>query len=430
ALSLQVTARNGSRGDADLYVRRGSKPTTSSYDSRSTGNSNNESVTISSPAAGTWWIGVYNSSNGQDVRDEDILAVASSSKFETPTGRSEAAEMANFATWYSYHRTRMKVAKFAASEAFSQLGDNYRVGYDSIHNRTRGISSNDSSAPTSGPAYAIPTGVEEGLFKGENRKKWFEFLHAAQGSSGTPLHDALWRAGQYFESGAPWKSGTSTDDISCRLSFSILTTDGYWNSRSQTDRWGNYDSSKYGGNADGTKGSTINRPSGGAGGAYAYEPKLPYKDDRAGTLGDVAMHFWKRDLRTDLDNNVPTSPADEAFWQHMVTFGVAIGLAGELDPEEDLVDLTSGATKWPDPRLSEMSGSASHASRIDDLFHAAVNSRGAFVSASDPEKFVTGLLSALTTISERPGSASNVTANSTSFTSDTRVYQASYTSGS
>src|SRR5690606_13751091 len=143
----------------------------------------------------------------------------------------------------------------------------------------------------------------------------------------------------------------------------------------------------------------------------------------------VAMHFWKRDLRTGMDNNVPTSPADEAFWQHMVTFGVAIGLAGELDPEDDLVDLKSGAKEWPDPRLSDTSGSASYSSRIDDLFHATVNSRGSFVSASDPVKFVNGLLSALTTISERPGSASNVTANSTSFTSDTRVYQASYTSG-
>src|SRR5690606_36397415 len=46
ALSLQVTARNGSRGDADLYVRRGDKPTTNSYASRCNGNNYNESVTV------------------------------------------------------------------------------------------------------------------------------------------------------------------------------------------------------------------------------------------------------------------------------------------------------------------------------------------------------------------------------------------------
>jgi type IV pilus assembly protein PilY1 len=428
--SLTVTICCGNGGNAELYVRRGNQPTTATYDARDTGSGNSEDVTITSPAAGTWWIGVYNNDGGRgnnSINNEDILAVATSDSFETPTGRTEAAEMDNFATWYSYHRTRMKVAKYAASEAFSQLGDNYRVGFDSIWNRRQGVESNDASSKDAGPSYPIPTGVDTGLFKGANRTKWYEFLHAAQGENGTPLHDALWRAGKYYESSAPWKSGTDAD-ISCRLSFSILTTDGYWNSRAQFGSSG-YDPSKYGGNADGTAGATITRPTGATGGSYTYSPVRPYKDDRSGTLGDVAMYFWKRDLRNGLDNNVPTSSADEAFWQHMVTFGVAIGLAGELDPEDDLVDLTSGAKEWPDPVLTNTSGSASFASRIDDLFHATVNSRGSFVSASDPAKFVSGLLSALTTISERPGSASNVTANSTSFTSDTRVYQASYTSG-
>ena len=426
AVSLEVTIGNGnsgSNGNAELYLRRGNKPTTGTYDYRDIGSSNSESLTISNPAAGTWWIGVYNADSGQgnqSVNNEDILAVVSGSTYETPTGRTEAEEMANFATWYSYHRTRMKLAKYAASEAFSQLGDNYRVGYDSIWNRK-----GDDDVSGSNPAMPIPTTTSDGLFKGDNREDWFEYLHIAEGNNGTPLHDALWRAGKYFESAAPWDSG-SGDDISCRLSFSILTTDGYWNSRSQYDDGG---SDEYGGNADGTAGSTIHPAPGVNVDPYTYSPVRPFKDSRYGTLADVAMHFWKRDLRTSLDNNVPTSSADEGFWQHMVTFGVAIGLAGELDPVDDLVDLKSGAKNWPDPELDDTSGSASHASRIDDLFHATVNGHGAFVSASDPAKFVSGLLNALTTISERPGSASNVTANSTSFTSDTRVYQASYTSG-
>jgi type IV pilus assembly protein PilY1 len=33
-----------------------------------------------------------------------------------------------------------------------------------------------------------------------------------------------------------------------------------------------------------------------------------------------------------LTNNVPTSIADPAFWQHMVTMGVSIGLQGNLNP--------------------------------------------------------------------------------------------------
>jgi hypothetical protein len=47
---------SGGIGDADLYVRRGARPTTSEYDYRPYQSGNDESVTISSPAAGTWYI--------------------------------------------------------------------------------------------------------------------------------------------------------------------------------------------------------------------------------------------------------------------------------------------------------------------------------------------------------------------------------------
>ena len=43
-------------GDADLYVRRGSLPTTAAYDVRPYLTGNNEQATISKPAAGTWYI--------------------------------------------------------------------------------------------------------------------------------------------------------------------------------------------------------------------------------------------------------------------------------------------------------------------------------------------------------------------------------------
>jgi hypothetical protein len=46
----------GGTGDADLYVRLGSLPTTSDYDYRPYLTGSNEQVTISKPAAGTWYI--------------------------------------------------------------------------------------------------------------------------------------------------------------------------------------------------------------------------------------------------------------------------------------------------------------------------------------------------------------------------------------
>lgn len=49
----------GSNGDADLYLRFGSQPTTTTNDCASGGSNSNESCVVNSPAAGTWHIGVY-----------------------------------------------------------------------------------------------------------------------------------------------------------------------------------------------------------------------------------------------------------------------------------------------------------------------------------------------------------------------------------
>ncbi|MGQ9751442.1 MAG: M4 family metallopeptidase [Thermoanaerobaculaceae bacterium] len=55
---LKVVTSGGS-GDGDLYVRLGSLPTTSSYNGKSTGSTTAETVTISNPSAGDWYIGFY-----------------------------------------------------------------------------------------------------------------------------------------------------------------------------------------------------------------------------------------------------------------------------------------------------------------------------------------------------------------------------------
>ena len=55
--TLTVDISSGS-GDADLYVRAGSQPTTSSYNCRPYKDGNNESCSITSPASGTWHLGI------------------------------------------------------------------------------------------------------------------------------------------------------------------------------------------------------------------------------------------------------------------------------------------------------------------------------------------------------------------------------------
>ncbi len=86
ASDLEISMSGGS-GDADLYVRRGAAPTTSSYDCRPWRTGNNESCSESSPQAGTWHIMVrgYSSFSG-------VSLVAS---FDEPGGGGGSGELNN-----------------------------------------------------------------------------------------------------------------------------------------------------------------------------------------------------------------------------------------------------------------------------------------------------------------------------------------------
>ncbi len=53
------TGKSGTTGDADLYVRFGSAPTTSNYACRPYLSGNNETCTINNPSAGTWYACSY-----------------------------------------------------------------------------------------------------------------------------------------------------------------------------------------------------------------------------------------------------------------------------------------------------------------------------------------------------------------------------------
>ena len=55
-IATLIIATSGPNGDADLYVKFGAPPTTSVFDYRSWDEGSNESIPISTPAAGTWYI--------------------------------------------------------------------------------------------------------------------------------------------------------------------------------------------------------------------------------------------------------------------------------------------------------------------------------------------------------------------------------------
>lgn len=424
---------NNNGDGADLYVRYNSASVTStsgvpnSERCSSTTGANNESCTEADPRQGTWYAGLYADSSYKNVtltvtvKTSDRCGSGTGSNgwinctHTTPSGRSDAAELANYAIWYSYHRTRIKTAKAGASAAFADLiGDSYRVGYTTIWNRNTKY---------------VPVASNNGLFldvaaqgttpASNNRTDWFTRLHAAAASNGTPLQDALKRVGDYYSDvDATYKGGAgpygpaTSNQLACRQNYSILTTDGYWNT-STVDV----------GNSDNANGPLIAKP--GEVAKTWFTTGSPYRDGVKTTLADVAMEYWKKDLMPSMANIVPSSTANPAFWQHMVTFGIALGLQGSLPQKSVPEVIAAGATSfaWPDPTDAE------DEHRIDDLLHAAVNGHGTFAAATNPTEFAAALTAALSTITERVNSASNVAVSSASTQGSTRAFVSSYLSG-
>ncbi|WP_179959464.1 pilus assembly protein [Marinobacter changyiensis] len=316
-----------------------------------------------------------------------------------------AAEETNFANWFSYYRNRQLLSRAGITEAFFDQSENLRLGYGALN--------------SSG---TLIDGVQP--FVGASKTDFFSWLQGAEVIEGadaiesTPLRKALQDAGDYFSrtpntvGNNPWRtnpeSGENPEYLECRQSFAVLMTDGDWNGSSLTDV----------GNSDGVSGVSINGPSGRS---YQYGPSDPFQDGVPGTLADVAMAYWKNDLQPEIANRVPASARNPAFWQHMTTYGVGFGVIGLIDPDVafDAIANPDGWAGWPDPTPS---------SKIDDLLHASVNSRGGFFSASDPTTFGDRLNETIGQITEAVGSASGITFDTATLEQDSLLFSARFDS--
>lgn len=324
-----------------------------------------------------------------------------------------AEEIQNFANWYTYYRSRMLASQAGIGRAFVTQAESMRVGFGAIN---RASSTIDGVATRT-----VIRGVRP--FAGADRNEFFNQLYTGVWTpANTPLRRALDDVGQYFsraDNAGPWGAipGTNntTAHLTCRQSYSILMTDGYWNSDAAS-------TTGAAANVDGSNGPTITGPNSQT---FTYSAVTPFTDNRSNTLADVAMYYWKRDLRPGLDNKVPVSPRNPAFWQHMVTYGVGLGVSGSVDPATAFgaIDAVPAVNiNWADP-------SATNPAKIDDLLHAAVNARGGFFSAADPDTFAKQLSDVLKDIVARvAGSGTSAATSSAVLQTDTLLYNASFRS--
>jgi len=297
-------------------------------------------------------------------------------------------ELQNFANWFSYYRRRELTAKAAVATAISQL-TGVNIGIYTINSDVR----------------------QPVLYVNSHRDELYSKLFSVNSHGGTPLRRALRNVGRYFDAddgrlgglgNAPWAS--EADGGACQQAFAIIMTDGYWNGYSPNV-----------GNVDGSDG-------------------IPFADDYSNTLADVARYFYDSDLNDNLPDIVPPNACDDNTRQHLVTYGLSFGVKGELNPSYDsyhpcLLDVINNdpnappAPVWEDPNSCYACGK-----KIDDLWHAAVNGRGAFISAGDPEQLIQALGDIIANINGRMASGAAVSINSEKLTEGTMLYQSSYDS--
>lgn len=359
---------------------------------------------------------------------------------------STIAQKTNYANWYSYYRKRILMMKSASGRAFDSVDDKYRVGFSTI-----------SESGTAGSFLNV------GKFGTTQKTSFYDKLYKANPSGFTPLRGALSKAGRLYSGTLTGANGTADPvQYSCQQNFTILTTDGYWNRTDEsigsnaTSNYGPYreDNTTLIGDWDAATLATATNPTDGSETTTArpYLDAGPYSN----TLADIAAYYYRNDIRkasglggflddgsTRLDvsaDNVPTAGSDSATWQHMTTFTIGLGVAGNLkyrddyltcpasDSDCDYGKILQGTKNWPDPQTGSTSSTIT--TRIDDLWHAAVNGHGQYLSASNPDTVVEALSKALAAISQINASAAAAATSSLEpVAGDNFAYVAQYTTG-
>lgn len=347
-----------------------------------------------------------------------------------------AAVQQNFANWYSYYRMRNLMTRTALTRVFGNLGENLRVAWQTINGA---------------PAIESDTGIE--ALAGDWRDDFFSFLYDVQADGNTPNRRATIRAGNFFKRSLtesnlnPYWNGKSGDDsanLACRQNYHMLVTDGYWNWSSNPSLPDPFQTSE----------SSVTLPDDVKFDTGRNETKIFWNvngSQYTSSLANIAFHYWATDLQPTLDDIVApyipdkttgvtgTDPLgvdedpldnyevywnpknDPATWQHVVQFMITLGVAGRRAWPGDYDALRAGTLDWPRPENFEPEA-------VDDTWHAAINSRGTYFSANDPDSLVSYLTNVIASILIRAGSSTQPTLSSPIATASGAAFGAGYDS--
>lgn len=277
----------------------------------------------------------------------------------TSTSEYEAAAK-NFANWFTYYGNRNRAMIAGMTQSLVGI-NNMRIGYMRINQHA---SYND---PLTNAAERI---AMRDMAVTADRTTLYNALVSLPASGGTPNRDAVRSGAVQFtrtDAGAPIQ-------YACQKNAVMLFTDGYSNQDGPTV-----------GNVDGAMGA-------------------PFQDAWSDTLADIASLYYLNSnrtvgaagastLRPDLaPGKVPVPSACSASNPdprldcqsnlHVNFYGVTLGARGAVynpsvaqDPYTD----SSIYTNWP-------SRQNDNPTTVDDIWHAAVNTRGEYINARTPRE--------------------------------------------
>lgn len=364
----------------------------------------------------------------------------------------------NFANWYTYNNSRMKLGRTAMSRTFSTFGGSFKIAWQQLNRNT--------------------TFPVMDRFEGDHKTEFFnDWLFKVPTSGGTPLRDAFVRAGNLFkvDDTYDYKPGVPTDieHLTCQQNFHIAISDGAW--KQTLDQSGHasviFDE------------TSTTLPDGkqytGTGSQQIFSA-----NDELKTLSDISFHYWATDL-SDFTNNVRQYAGDytaidgtqivppigdelwdvdefywnpkndPADWQHMVTYNIGFGLNATLvedyikkhvdevtgatsacdelptitDPKEAVLkQLRTGNCSWPAiPTNQEFNEIVE---KVDDVFHSSINSRGDFFSATNPDELIEALTDVINSINKRVSQGGSTGFTSAVVTAETQAFSPGFDSSS
>jgi len=350
-------------------------------------------------------------------------------------------EITNFANWYAYYKTRNQMMKTSVGRAFQPLDDDFKVGLVSLQ-----LAAGQTAYTSDDDKIQFPK-----PFTAEARTAWYDGLYKMKSSGGTPVRQALHEMGNMFANKGrfPQAKGSEVVEFACQQNFTFITTDGYWNGPTAPGVLNNDNKE------DTDRFCTVK--SGCVDTRVADDPEkdLP-------SLADVALYWYNggnntlpkdgvASLRPDLEGDEGAVRGTGNKRLHMRTYGLGLGVDGIMtyEPnydkgakaEGDLWSImnsvktgcpwnNNGAYVWPDPKTNDVLLSDTIQARVDDLWHAAINGRGKYFSASDPQQVVDGLNEALSNITETIGAASSAATSTPNLTQEDRdIFASTFTTG-